>query len=255
MPDQLPGVMTVILKLVLTRKGERYKGRSISYATGSWDDVAFADRLRKEYRSLKTDQIGMMQKLTSYKTISFVYFLQYHAFEDPHFRFGRWEITDRVPIVPRQDEKARSFFMYQFKKRVRKESKIFSTLSDKSPPPPKRHKDWVQRLEMLIEPGAVIDIEVKETFDSMKIYFGLLLAVLLSLGVALAYGFVMDNDFSTGFSIASWLLTAFGFFAAVVAAGEYLGLDSPTATLSAAEELSAGRKLDRDLLDPRMYAR
>lgn len=246
--------MKLTLKLVLTRKGERYKGRPFLYETNSWDDVVFAHRLRREYRSLKTDQIGLMQKLTSYKTISFVYFLQYHAFEDNRFDFGRWEITNRVPIVPRQDEKARSFFMYQFKKRVRKESKILSTLAMDKIFPKKRPRDWIRRLETLIEPGAVIDIEVKETFDSMKIYFGLLLAVLLSLGVALAYGFVMDNDFSTGFSIGSWLLTAFGFFAAVVAAGEYLGLDGPTATLSAAEELRPGT-ISRELLDHRMYPR
>ncbi|CAK3876407.1 Hypothetical predicted protein [Lecanosticta acicola] len=249
---QLPGVLKLNLKLVLTRKGERYKGRPFSYETHSWDDVDFAHRLRKEYRSLKTEQIGLMQKATSYKTISFIYFLQYHAFQDPGYRSGRWEITDRVPIVPREDEKARSFFMYQFKRRVQKVSKLFSTLSDKKPPPPKRSRDWIRRLEFLIEPGAVIDIEVKETFDSMKIYLGLLLAVLLSLGVALAYGLVKDNDFSTGFSIASWLLTAFGFFAAVVAAGEYLGLESPTATLSAAEELRPGR-ISRELLDHGMY--
>lgn len=75
--------------------------------------------------------------------------------------------------------------------------------------------------------GAVVDLAVRETFDSTKIYVGLLLAVLLSLGTSLVYGFLMDRDFSTGFSIGSWILTAFGFFAAVVAAGEYLGLESP----------------------------
>lgn len=88
---------------------------------------------------------------------------------------------------------------------------------------------------MPIFSGAVIDIDVKETFDSSKIYMGLMLAILISLGAALGYGFAMDNDFSTGFSIASWVITALGFLAAVIAAGEYFGLDSPKATLMEAD--------------------
>lgn len=52
------------------------------------------------------------------------------------------------------------------------------------------------------------------------------MAAVLSLGVSLAYGFAMDKDFSTGFSIGSWLITAVGFIAALVSISEYAGQES-----------------------------
>jgi len=111
-------------------------------------------------------------------------------------------------------------------------------------------RDWTCRLDSLIEPGAVVDIEVKEQFDTVKIYIGLLLAVLSSLAVGLAYGFATeDRDFATGFSISSWMITAFGFIIAAIAAGEYIGLEKPSASLNTGVELSAGTNLDRELLN------
>lgn len=242
--------LTLAIKLVLTRHGERYTSRSFTYEQNGWDDIMFAHRLKQEYRTLKTKEIGFLQKLTSYKVISFVYFLQFRAYPDERFESGRWEISARQPITPNDNDSARSSFMYQLQMKSRTQSSMFSTMTGTPKEPDQKvTKNWVRRLDNLIEPGTVIDLEVKETFDSMKIYLGLLLGILLSLGVALAYGFTMDSDFSTGFSIASWLITAFGFFAAVVAAGEYLGLDSPRATLLDPDELTTGRMLHPDHLD------
>lgn len=243
-------VLTVSLKLMLTRRGERFRGRAFRYVRGTWSDDDFARALQREYRSLKTQKIGWLQKLTSYRCITFVYFLQYHAYPSRRYPDGFWRISARRPVTRRDDQPARSSFMYRLKRLVREGgpglwSGRGSEDRRRKPPP----REWVDRLDCLIEPGAVLDIEIKETFDTGKIYVGLLLAVLLSLGAALAYGFATpDRDFATGFSLASWMITAFGFFAAVVAAGEVLGLEKPSAIMQAGEELSADTKLTRDML-------
>ncbi|USW57184.1 hypothetical protein Slin15195_G105030 [Septoria linicola] len=221
------------LKLVLTRHGERYSGGTFAYRSGTWTDIVFARKLNQQYHSLKTSEVGIVQKLTAYKKISFVYFIQFHAFPDIRYpRTGAWLRTDRKPISPQDNAMTRNSFMNQLRRMCKKKSILYSTFTGKpneyDERPPIR---WVSRLDELIEAGAVIDIDVKETFDSTKIYMGLFFAIAVSLGAALGYGFAMDNDFSTGFSIASWAITALGFLAAVIAAGEYLGLDSPKATL------------------------
>ncbi|PPJ56533.1 hypothetical protein CBER1_03902 [Cercospora berteroae] len=223
----------ILLKLVLTRHGERYSGENFPYRSGTWTDVVFARKLNQQYRNLKTAKVGIVQKLTAYKKISFVYFVQFHAFPDVRYgKTGAWLRTARQPITFRDNAMTRNSFMNQLQRMCRKKSILYSMFtgkpSDRDERPPIR---WVSRLDSLIEKGAVIDIDVQETFDSSKIYMGLMLAIMISLGAALGYGFAMDNDFSTGFSIASWVITALGFLAAVIAAGEYFGLDSPKATL------------------------
>ena len=225
------------LRLVLTRHGERYSSDNFPYRSGTWTDIVFARKLNEQYRSLKTAKVGIVQKLTAYKKISFVYFIQFHAFPDVRYpSTGAWLRTDRKPITFRDNPMTRNSFMNQLQRLCMKRSVFYSTLTGKPREVDERPQiRWVSRLEDLIEAGAVIDIDVKETFDSAKIYMGLFVAIAISLGAGLGYGFAMDNDFSTGFSIASWVITALGFFAAVIAAGEYLGLDSPKATLMDAD--------------------
>ncbi|EME78347.1 uncharacterized protein MYCFIDRAFT_178494 [Pseudocercospora fijiensis CIRAD86] len=245
------GTLKLTLKLVLTRHGERYKSRGFIYEKGTWDDFAFATRLTQEYRRLKTDHIGLVQKLTAYKAISFVYFLQYHAFPDQAYKHGRWQISEKKAITNRDDDRGRAFFMFQLRKKARSVSKLFHVFREEKNSEARRQKHsrvWVDNLDELIEPGAVVDLEIKETFDSAKVYAALLLVILISLGAALGYGFGMEKDFSTGFSIAGWLITAFGFFAAIVAAGEYFGLESPSMTLWDAEPLDKGNVLPAGML-------
>lgn len=130
---------------------------------------------------------------------------------------GRFEIPQRISITDKDDAESRDAFMYKLRY------------------PNKGDRTWCRTIDSLIEEGAIIDLEVSETFDAHKIYLALLLAILLSLAAALVYGFLMGNDFATGFSIASWMITAFGFFAAVVAAGEYFGMERPVSFQSAAK--------------------
>jgi hypothetical protein len=240
--------LTLPLKLVLTRRGERFKGREFQYTRGAWDDRAFAQHLLREYRSLKARQIGLLQKMTSYRVVSYVYFLQYHAYPAEKFPYGHWKISDRKSVTRRCDQTARNAFMWKVHRLGKGEMGMFSSQRGKDCP--RSGRDWVCRLDSLVELGAVVDIEVKEQFDTVKIYIGLMLAVLSSLGVGLAYGFATeDRDFSTGFSIASWMITAFGFIIAAIAAGEFIGLEKPSAALNTGEELTAGTYLDRELME------
>ncbi|SMR61348.1 unnamed protein product [Zymoseptoria tritici ST99CH_1A5] len=212
------------LRLVVTRHGEIYKSRDIPYVKSSWDDVQFARRLKEEYRILKATKIGFKETIASYTKIHFVYFRQYHAYSSRRFNQGKWNVSKLIPITALDDEKAKVWFMYQLQKLSSLRSR-WAGAGGRDGRRQSAPRKWTCRLDGLIEPGAVIDMEVLETFDVKRICVGLLLAVLFSLAVALAYGFAVDKDFSTGFSIASWIITAAGFFAAIVA---LFGDDSST---------------------------
>jgi hypothetical protein len=221
------------VRLIVTRKGRRYQSQAFEFTGGHAmglegdDDYYLAERIKRRYARLKSSQIGLMQKIIAYRTIAYVYILQYRCtLVDSR---SRWQVTARLPITSKDDDEGRANFMYLLRNK--------DALEDRY--------TWADTLENCATAGAVIDLEVVETFDSIKIYWGLLFAILLSLGAALAYGFTMDNDFSTGFSIASWMITAFGFFAAVVAAGEYFGLERPNSFAALGADLEQGAERPR----------
>ena len=221
------------IRLIVTRKGRRYQSEAFDFAGGHAtglegdDDYYLAERIKRRYAQLKSSQIGLVQKIIAYRTIAYVYILQYRCTLVDNR--SRWQVTARLPITSKDDDEGRANFMYLLRNK--------DALEDRY--------TWADTLENCATVGAVIDLEVVETFDSIKIYWGLLFAILLSLGAALAYGFTMDNDFSTGFSIASWMITAFGFFAAVVAAGEYFGLERPNSFAARGADLEQGAERPR----------
>ena len=145
----------ILLKLVLTRHGERYSGENFPYRSGTWTDIVFARKLNQQYRNLKTAKVGIVQKLTAYKKISFVYFVQFHAFPDVRYpRTGAWLRTARQPITFRDNAMTRNSFMNQLRRMCRKNSILYNTLtgtpSEHDERPPIR---WVSRLDGLIEAG------------------------------------------------------------------------------------------------------
>lgn len=145
----------ILLRLVLTRHGERYSSENFPYRSGTWTDVVFARKLNQQYRSLKTAKVGIVQKLTAYKKISFVYFVQFHAFPDLRYsKAGAWLRTARQPITFRDNAMTRNSFMNQLQRMCKKNSILYSMFtgkpSDRDERPPIR---WVSRLEDLIEPG------------------------------------------------------------------------------------------------------
>jgi hypothetical protein len=192
------------LSLVMARRGRRFKSKPFPYGIG-WTDKRFAKELKYQYAHLKRQDVGLFQRIVAYKQIAYVIVLQarYSKFS------GKWVVAKSVPITTKGDKEGRNAFMYLLRH-------------------PRDECRWTGTIDKLCKPGAILYLEIIETFDSSVIYAGILLAALLSLGVALAYGFTMDGDFSTGFSIASWLITAFGFFAALVSISEIAGMESFT---------------------------
>jgi hypothetical protein len=169
-----------------------------------WTDMQFAEELKYQYASLKLRDVGLLQKLVAYRQIHYVNVLQYRFTRRQH----KWMIVKSMPITTKGDKEGRDAFMYLL--RYPREDKSV----------------WTGTIDNVMHPGVILKFEILETFDSSKINFAIIMSALLSLGVSLAYGFAMDKDFSTGFTIGSWLITAVGFIAALVSISEYAGQES-----------------------------
>lgn len=202
--DEEKAVLRLHPSLVMTRHGHRYQSQPFIYEKG-WDDKQFATELKRQYRSLKLTDVGILQKVVAYKTIAYVNVLQARCLA----RGRRWVVTKMTPITNKSDKEGRDTFMYLLRY-------------------PTEERRWTRTVDNLLKPGVVIYLEVLETFDASKIYAGIFGMTLVSLAVALVYGFFMDRDFATGFSIAAWMITAFGFFIALVSIAEFAGLERVT---------------------------
>lgn len=202
--DEEKAVLRLNPSLVMTRHGHRYQSHPFVYEEG-WDDKQFAAELKHQYSSLKLQDVGIIQKVVAYKTIAYVNVLQARCTA----RDRRWVVTKTAPITNKSDKEGRDTFMYLLRY-------------------PTEERRWTRTVDNLLKPGVIIYLEIVETFDSSKIYLGIFLMTLLSLGAALGYGFAMDHDFGTGFSIAAWMITAFGFFIALVSIAEVAGLERVT---------------------------
>ncbi|KAM0717780.1 hypothetical protein Q7P37_006112 [Cladosporium fusiforme] len=202
--DEEKAVLYLHPTLVMTRHGHRYQSQPFVYEEG-WDDGQFATELKHQYSHLKLQDVGILQKIVAYKTIAYVNVLQARC----TVLDRRWVVTKTAPITSKNDKEGRDTFMYLLRY-------------------PTDERRWTRTVDNLLKPGVILYLEVVETFDASKIYLGIFLMTLLSLGVALAYGFLMDRDFGTGFSIAGWMITAFGFFIALVSIAEVAGLERVT---------------------------
>lgn len=116
------------------------------------------------------------ERLIVSREIAYFYILQVRCRTEDDYD-GHWQLTQRVSVTSKTTKMARDKFMQSFKN-------------------PGRRCEWTQRIDELAVPGAVITLELEETFD-IVLKSGFLLA-LISLGTALAYGFAMNNDFATG---------------------------------------------------------
>ena len=203
--DEFPEQTVISLKpvLLVARHGRRLRSKPFLYEKG-WTDKQFADELKLQYAALKLRDVGLLQKLVAYKQIAYVHVLQKRYSKDS----GKWVVAKSMPITNKSDKEGRDAFMNLFR---------YPHVDDCR---------WTATVDDLIVQGAMLHFEITESFDSSKINVGLFVAALISLGVALVYGFAMDGDFSTGFSIGSWLVTAAGFFAALVSISEYAGQES-----------------------------
>jgi hypothetical protein len=164
----------------------------------------FAEQLKSQYAGLKLSDVGLFQKIVAYKQIAYVHVLQRKYLR----KQDKWIVVRSMPITDKSDKEGRDAFMNLFRY-------------------PLDDSRWTATVDGLIVQGAMLHFEITESFDSSKINQGIFVAALVSLAVALAYGFAMDKDFSTGFSIASWLITAFGFIGALFTISEYAGQEPP----------------------------
>ena len=186
----------------MLRHGLRVQSNPFHYEQG-WTDRRFADALKHQYAHLKLKDVGFLQKMMAYKQIAYVIVLQARYSKETH----KWVITKSVPITNKGDKEGRDAFIYRLRY-------------------PDNGRRWTETVDGLITPGVVLYFEVIETFDASKINVWVLLASALTLGVALVYGFAMDGDFGTGFTIAGWLITAVLFFAASVSISDVAGQES-----------------------------
>jgi hypothetical protein len=190
--------------IVMKRHGRRFESELFPYEKG-WTDKRLAQALKDQYSHLKLKDVEFFQKIVAYKQIAYVIVLQSRCLEEEE----NWVVAKSIPITTKGDKEGQDAFMYLLRH-------------------PTDDRRWTETVDSMIKPGVIIYFEVIETYDPSIINIGVLLAGMLSLGVALVYGFTMDRDFSTGFSIASWLITAFGFFAALVSISELAGQESLT---------------------------
>jgi hypothetical protein len=198
-------VMSLEPTLVMHRRGRRYKSEPFYYERG-WTDRQFAETLKYQYTSQRLWDVGIVQKLVAYRQIHYVNVLQLRFSRE----MRRWDVVKALPITKKSGKEARDAFMFLLRY------------------PPYDTYRWTATVDDAIKPGVVLVFEIFETLDTSKINLGIYLSAFLSLGVALAYGFAMDGDFSTGFSIGSWFITAAGFIGALISISEYAGPEAPT---------------------------
>jgi hypothetical protein len=198
-------VLSLEPTLIMNPRGRRYMSEPFYYERG-WTDRQFAETLKYQYASLRLRDVGLAQKLVAYRQIRYVNVLQ--------VRFSRrrrkWMVAKVLPITNSSDKEARDAFMILLRY------------------PPSHTYHLTGTVDELIEPGVMLHFEIIETLDTSKINPAIFISAFLSLGVALAYGFAMDGDFSTGFSIGSWFITAAGFIGALISISEYGGPETPT---------------------------
>ncbi|KXT09185.1 hypothetical protein AC579_7261 [Pseudocercospora musae] len=175
--DQKSQFLSLVVGVMFSRHGERFASRSLHYQQGRWTDNDLAHALMREYRDMKIDKVGVLQYFINHKRIAFVHILKFRALAHPNYQTGRWRIVARQPIEAIDTEKTRARFMYNIKAKAAKESHLFNART------------------------GTTESTTESTMRATR------------LAVGLGYGFSVDNDFATGFSIASWLMTAFGFYA------------------------------------------
>ncbi|EPS40967.1 hypothetical protein H072_5144 [Dactylellina haptotyla CBS 200.50] len=176
----------------VTTKIPRYMPENFT-ADPRWTDRKFGRMLLEEYRKIRT--------FWSLKKIRFVVFLLLKKHDQ------NWVAEKRVDIIENADESAMSHFQYQLRYLPRGNA-----------------TKWVTELNKIAISRGYRMVEIIEGFDIWRIVSALGLCVLLSTVIAVVYG-SLRGDWSTGFTIASYILVCLGLFLAVFTVYEYLNLD------------------------------
>ncbi|ERF68470.1 hypothetical protein EPUS_03788 [Endocarpon pusillum Z07020] len=175
-------------------------------------DMWLVAKLQQHYWMINRRQRSAFEDLIRMKTIGFATFIRFERTVKRGADTGNFVVTAKVPAVSAGGE-AVSHFLYSMKYPLR-DAKMMLFLLD-------RLAGTTQDDE-----HCFYVVEIKETFDTSKIYVLLILLILVSAGAGTAYA-VVQSDPSTGVAIASFVLTSLTLILALVAAGQWLGLSKP----------------------------
>ncbi|KAI3318499.1 hypothetical protein HD806DRAFT_511822 [Xylariaceae sp. AK1471] len=187
----------------------------IPFRTDKYDDAYFATFLKKEYRRIRV-QARWYGRLINFKTIAAVEFQTWKLIGTA------WSLHEVDSIPETATRTAMSHFSYRLR----------------HPYPGSRY--CVKKLEELIKEADSLcaddqrgtclkwnfRIHIIESIDFRAIYLAVGLAVFTSAAVGAAYG-VLNNDFDTGFTVASYVLAGASLVFTAIAASEFLGIETP----------------------------
>jgi hypothetical protein len=241
---QCSGHLAAELTVIVARRATRYSSGTFYHEQGRWTDRQLAQVLKHLYKIIKLSQFGILPNFLDLRTISYVYVMRIIAQRqqqqrrrrrckpEPHHKNqGRgWRLLDPTPITTKSGPEAREVSQNKLRH------------------PPAFERVWCTTIDSCIAAGTVIDLELCESLNEMKLSWLLGLTVFLSLVVLVVYGSM--GDFGTGFSIGAWIFTACGtpatILAAIVAAGEHFEKGRSTTRSSADSRAEERRAMSRD---------
>ncbi|KIW18089.1 hypothetical protein PV08_02376 [Exophiala spinifera] len=229
-------------RIISSRKRELYRTFRELYPHEYSSDVAHSsdvwlvNRLKEHYWTICRRGQRSIWDLTSMRTIGFAIFIRFERTVKRGHDPGNYFVTARAPAISAEGQEAVSHFVYMMRYPLQK-SKMMLFLLDRMAGSTKRGNDH----------NTFYAVEIKETFDTSKIYFLLAILILVSTAAGVVYS-VVKSDPGTGLSIASYILACLSLILAVVVAGEWLGLRKPDA-FSFAYDWVENRVVGKDDLD------
>ncbi|KAI8623733.1 hypothetical protein F5Y19DRAFT_348223 [Xylariaceae sp. FL1651] len=214
-PPQHPSIhcfVTIRGKAEFAEPAARFGAR---FRTERCNDAYLAAFLIKEYEQIST-QARWYGRLINFKTIGAV------EFQTWKFKDRVWSLAEVDSIPEQATRNTMSHFSYQLR----------------HPYTGARH--WVNKLEKLLKAADQMHangregsgerwnfrVHIIEIIDSRVIYLAASFAIFPSAAAGIAYGVLMA-DFSTGFTIASYVLTGFALIFTILATAEFLGIETP----------------------------
>ncbi|KAJ9613318.1 hypothetical protein H2200_003260 [Cladophialophora chaetospira] len=210
-------------RIISSRHAEIYRTFRELYAPQFPTDIAhrsdswLVQVLKKHYWMISRESRRSIMDLFSMRTIGFATFIRFERTVKATHDSGNFIVTARAPAISAEGSEAVSHFVYMMRYPLQK-SKMMLFLLDRLAGTTRRGSDH----------NTFYVVELKETFDTSKIYILLAILIIISTGAGVLYA-VLKSDAGTGLSIASYILTCLSLILAVVAAGEWLGITKPDA--------------------------
>ncbi|PVH92899.1 hypothetical protein DM02DRAFT_259836 [Periconia macrospinosa] len=205
------------------------KGRiCISRRPRTWSpdltNEQFRNVLLKEYREIYSGLSSWSSRVEYwFKEIGFVYFDIWESYQHDF-----WTLVDKDFPLEVNSGRAEKSVMDHFRYLLRH--------------PPNYGRPWSKSVDNmvalsrnprgdcpncgLIRLDSMIMIEIVENVSTLAIIVMTVILIFASLIIGIVYAVVV-KDAGAAFTIASYAITAFAFFVAIYAAGQWLGMESP----------------------------